>query len=152
MVDSLDAMRTLRPGWLVALCGALLAVLAYLPWLMSDDGRANAIGGVVGELDVVPSGFGVGQLIVLSAAMLIVAGAMVARELSPRVASVAALTISLLLAGLTFWYHRLYVQPPVSAGYGFYLGAGVAALAVLLSVWALVTAWADPGTRRIRSG
>ncbi|MGV0838209.1 hypothetical protein [Mycolicibacterium thermoresistibile] len=145
-------MRSLRPGWLVALCGASLAVLAFLPWLMADDGRANAIGGVVGQLDVVPPGFGVGQLIVLLAATLIVVGAMAARRLSPRVAATAALAISVLLAVLTMWYYRLYVHPPVTPGYGFYLSAGVTALAVLLSVWAMVTAWADTGSEKARSG
>lgn len=145
-------MRSLRPGWLVALCGALLAVIAFLPWLTADDGRASAIGGVVGELDVVPPGFGVGQLIVLLASMLIVAGAMAARRLSPRPASTAALAIAVLLAVLTMWYYRRYVEPPVTAEYGFYLAAGVTALAVLLSAWAMVTAWADPGTRKARSG
>ena len=34
----------------------------------------------------------------------------------------------------------LYVYPPVSAGYGFYIGAAVAAAAVVFSVWAMVAA------------
>jgi len=34
------------------------------------------------------------------------------------------------------------VYPPVSAGYGLYLGATAAVFAVLLSVWAMVAAWA----------
>lgn len=145
-------MKSVRPGWLVALCGALLAVFAFLPWLMADDGRANAIGGVVGELDVVPPGFGIGQLIVLLAATLIVAGAMAARRLSPRVAATAALTISVLVALLTMWYYRLYLHPPVTAGYGFFLSVGVTVLAVLLSVWAMVEAWSGSGARKVRSG
>jgi NCAIR mutase (PurE)-related protein len=33
------------------------------------------------------------------------------------------------------------VYAPVSAGYGLYLGAAAAVLAMLLSVWAMVAAW-----------
>jgi hypothetical protein len=138
-------MARLRPGWLVALCAMVLAVSAWLPWLTSradGGGRANAIGGVVGKLQAPPQGFGVGQLIVLLAATLIVAGAMAARGLSARMASSAALAISVLLVVLTMWYYRLYVYAPVSAGYGLYLGAVAAIAAVLLSVWAMVVAWA----------
>jgi hypothetical protein len=90
---------------------------------------------------VPPPGFGVGQLIVLLASTLIVAGAIAARGLSGRLASTAALVISVLLVVLTMWYYRLYVYPPVSAGYGLYLGAAAAGFAVLLSVWAMVAAW-----------
>jgi hypothetical protein len=138
-------MARLRPGWLVALCAVVLAVSAWLPWLTSradGGGRANAIGGVVGRVQAPPPGFGVGQLIVLLAATLIVAGAMAARGLSARVASSAALAISVLLLVLTVWYYRLYVYDPMSAGYGLYLGAVAAIAAVLLSVWAMVAAWA----------
>jgi hypothetical protein len=141
-------MARVRPGWLVALCAAILAVSAWLPWLTTRDdrgGRANAIGGIVGNMPAPPQGFGVGQLIVLLAATLIVAGAMAGRGLSARLASTAALAISVLLVVLTVWYYRLYVYPPVSAGYGFYLAAGVAIVAVLLSVWAMVAAWAAAG-------
>ena len=141
-------MARLRPGWLVALCAAILAVSAWLPWLIRrayGGGRANAIGGIVGTMPVPPPGFGVGQLIVLLAATLIVAGAMAARGLSARLASSAALAISVLLVVLTVWYYRLYVYPPVSAGYGIYLGAAAAIAAVLLSVWAMAAAWAAAG-------
>ena len=93
-------------------------------------------------------GFGVGQLIVLLASTLIVAGAMAARGLSARVASSAALAISVLLVVLVVWYYRLYVYPPVSAGYGLYLGAAAAIVAVLLSVWAMVAAWASVSRTR----
>jgi hypothetical protein len=143
-------MSRLRPGWLVALCAAILAVSAWLPWLTTradGGGRANAIGGIVGNLPVPPPGFGVGQLIVLLAATLMVVGAMAARGLSARLASSAALAISMLLVVLTVWYYRLYVYPPVSAGYGFYVGAAVAIAAALLSVWAMVAAWAAAGRR-----
>ena len=138
----------LRPGWLVALCAAILAVSAWLPWLTTradGGGRANAIGGFVGnvgELRERLSGFGVGQLIVLLAATLIVAGAMAGRGLTARLASTAALAISVLLVVLSVWYYRLYVYPPVSAGYGLYLGVAMAGAAVLLSVWAMAAAWA----------
>ena len=138
-------MARLRPGWLVALCAMVLAVSAWLPWLTSradGGGRANAIGGVVGRLQAPPPGFGVGQLIVLLAATLIVAGAMAARGLSARMASTAALAISVLLVVLTVWYYRLYVYDPVSAGYGLYLAAVAAIAAMLLSVWTMVAAWA----------
>src|SRR6476661_6773920 len=99
-------MARLRPGWLVVLCAAVLAVSVWLPWLTS---RSD----------------GVGQLIVLLASTLIVAGAMAARGLFGRLASSAALAISVLLVVLTMWYYRLYVYSPVSAGYGLYLGAAV---------------------------
>jgi hypothetical protein len=137
-------MARLRPGWLVALCAAVLAVSAWLPWLTSGadgGGHASAIGGIVGTMQVPPPGFGVGQLITLLASTLIVAGAMAARGLSGRLAPTAALAISVLLVVLTMWYYRLYVYPPVSAGYGLYLGASAAVFAVLLSVWAMAAAW-----------
>ncbi|MGX9787973.1 hypothetical protein [Mycobacterium sp. MMS18-G62] len=138
-------MARLRPGWLVVLCAAILAVSAWLPWLTSKaqgGGHANAIGGIVGTMPVPPPGFGVGQLIVLLASMLIVAGAMAARGLSARLAATTALAISVLLVVLTMWYYRLYVYPPVAAGYGLYLGVVFAAVSVLLSVWTMVAAWA----------
>lgn len=135
-------MSRLGPGWLVALCGAIVSVSAWLPWLTAGGGRISAIGGVVGELRGPAPGFGVGQLIVLLASLLIVAGAMAARGLSPRLASSAALALSVLMVVLTVWYYRLYVFSPVSAGYGFYLAAAVGVAAVLASVWTMVAAWA----------
>jgi hypothetical protein len=143
-------MLRLSPGWLVAFCAAILAVTVWLPWLTTRSaggGRANAIGGVQGSLTLPPH-FGAGQLIALLASTLIVAGAMTARGLSARVASTAALAISVLLAVLTVWYYRLYVHPPVSAGYGFYIGAAVTVLAIILSVWAMVAAWASAKPRQ----
>src|SRR6202008_1497511 len=137
-------MARLRPGWLVVLCAAVLAVSVWLPWLPSRSeggGRGNGIGGIVGNMPVPPPGFGVGQLIVLLASTLIVAGAMAARGLFGRLASTAALAISVLLVALTMWYYRLYVYSPVSAGYGLYVGGGAAVLAVVLSIWAMVSAW-----------
>jgi hypothetical protein len=137
-------MARLRPGWLVVLCAAVLAISTWLPWLTSradGGGRANAIGGIVGTMPVPPPGFGVGQLIVLLASTLIVAGAMAARGLFDRLASSSALAISVLLVVLTMWYYRLYVYSPVSAGYGLFLGAAAAVCAVVLSVWAMFAAW-----------
>ena len=142
-------MFRLSPGWLVAFCAAVLAATVWLPWLTTraaGGGRANALGGVVGTLTLPPH-FGAGQLIALLASMLIVAGAMAARGLSARVASSAALAISVLIAVLTMWYYRLYVHPPVAAGYGLYVGAGVTVLAIVLSVWAMAVAWAADGRR-----
>lgn len=134
-------MSRMRPGWLVALCGAIVSVSAWLPWLTANRGRVSAIGGIFGDLPTPPPGFGVGQLIVLLASLLIVAGAMSARGFSARVASTAALSISVLLVVLAVWYYRLYVYSPVSAGYGLYLGGAVGTVAVVLSVWTMVTAW-----------
>lgn len=139
-------MTRLRPGWLVSLCAAALAVFSWLPWLTTSQaggGRASAIGGTVGSI-VLPPRFGAGQLIVLLSSVLVVLGAMVARGISPRLAATAAVVISLLVAELTWWYYHANVTPPVAAGYGLYLGA-VSAVAVLLcSAWALVAALLGP--------
>jgi len=135
-------MARLRPGWFVVLFAALLAGSAWLPWLTTSaqgGGRASAIGGTIGSL-VLPPRFGAGQLIVLLSSALIVTGAMAARNLSPRLAATAALVISALIGLLTWWYYHLNVSPPVSAGYGFYVGAACALAAVVCSVWALVVA------------
>jgi hypothetical protein len=135
-------MLRARPGWLVALFAAVLLVSAWLPWLTTradGGGRANAVGGTVGSLEL-PQRFGPGQLIVLLASTLIVAGAMAARGLSARLASVAALAISLLLVALTAFYYRINVSPPVAAGYGLYAGAALAVAALLCSIWTLVAA------------
>lgn len=138
-------MSRVRPGWLVALCGAIVSVSAWLPWLTANGGRVSAIGGIFGDLPAPKPGFGVGQLIVLLASFLIVAGAMSARGFSARLASTAALAISVLLVVLAVWYYRLYVYSPVSAGYGLYIGAAMAVVAAVLSVWAMVTSWATVG-------
>ncbi|TQK28798.1 hypothetical protein [Arthrobacter sp. SLBN-53] len=138
-------MARLRPGWLVAFCALVLAVSAWLPWLTTATGRANAIGGKLGSIDVPPPGFGVGQLIVLLSALLMVAAAMAARELSARWASAAALSVSMIIGALIAWYVRLYVHDPVAVGYGMYLAAGVTVVAVLLSVATMVVAWRRAG-------
>ena len=137
-------MTRVRPGWLVALCGVAVAVSAWFPWLTSTadgGGRANAIGGIAGAMPVPPPGFGVGQFVVLLASFLVVAGAMSARSISARLASTVALSISVILMVLALWYYRLYVYPPVTAGYGLYIGAAVSLMAVLLSVWTMLAAW-----------
>jgi len=142
-------MARLRPGWFVVVFAALLAGSAWLPWLTTSaqgGGRASAIGGTIGSL-VLPPRFGAGQLIVLLASALIVTGSMAARNLSPRLAATAALVISALIGLLTWWYYHLNVSPPVSAGYGFYVGAAGALAAVICSVWALVVALLGAPTR-----
>ncbi|GJF16668.1 hypothetical protein NGTWS1702_21930 [Mycolicibacterium cyprinidarum] len=96
-----------------------------------------------------PPGFGVGQFVVLLASLLVVAGAMSARGISVRLASAAAMSISVVLVVLAVWFYRLYVYPPVVAGYGLYLAGAAALVAVLLSVWTMVAAWkvSAPETR-----
>ncbi|MCV7419189.1 hypothetical protein H7K45_01420 [Mycobacterium yunnanensis] len=144
-------MARLRPGWFVVLCAAVLLVSAWLPWLVTSadgGGRANAIGGKLGAIGVPPNGFGVGQLIVVLSSVLAVAAAMSARRLRPKLASTAALGISVVLAVLVVWYYRLYVGNPIVAGYGLYVGAGAVVAAAVLSVFAMVTAWAEMGSGR----
>lgn len=124
----------------MAVCAAVLVVAAWLPWMTGDGGaRANAIGGSVGAI-AAPRGFGAGQAIVLLGSTLIVAGAMAGRGLSERWASAAGLVISLGLVALTGWYYTLYVKPPVSAGYGLYVGGVFAMVAAVCSIWALIGA------------
>ncbi|MBW0011775.1 hypothetical protein [Mycobacterium sp.] len=137
-------IRRLRPGWLVAFFALLVSASAWLPWLttaINGGGWASAIGGTHGNLEL-PRGFGAGQLIVLLSSTLIVAGAMVGRGLSARLASVAALVISLVLVALTVWYYKLNVNPPVSADYGLYVGAIAAGCAVACSATAVFAALA----------
>lgn len=132
-------MAKLRPGWLLALFAAGLSVSTWLPWLTtSAGGRASAIGGTLGSIELPPR-FGVGQVIVLLSSTLIVLGAMVARGLSRRLAAGAATAVSILVAGLTWWYLHTHAVGPVTAGYGFYLGAVCAGAALACSVWALVS-------------
>jgi hypothetical protein len=142
-------MTRLGPGWLVALFAATVSVSAWLPWLttgINGGGWANAVGGTAGSLRL-SQHFGPGQLIVLLSATLLVAGAMVGRGLSARLASVAALAISLLVVALTVWYYHVFVKPPLSAAYGLYVGAGAAAAAAVCSVWALVSSLRDGRAR-----
>lgn len=136
-------MERLRPAWVVALCAVVLLASAWLPWLNGSAGRANAIGGKIGHIAVPPPGFGVGQAIVLLSSCLLVSAAMTARKLAPRAASAVALVLSLGITALAAWYYRIYVHDPVTAAYGVYLGMGIAALAALLSVPAVVVAWGE---------
>lgn len=134
--------RRLRPGWLVALFALVVAASVWLPWLTTSAGGggwASAIGGRHGSLQL-PPGFGAGQLITLLASMLLVSGAMLGRGLSVRLASVAALVISLLIAALVAWYYTLNVHSPVSAEYGLYVGGVAAVCAVVASVASLIVA------------
>ena len=135
-------IRRLRPGWLVAFFALLISASAWMPWLTTavhGGGWANAIGGTHGNLEL-PRGFGAGQLIVLLSSALMVAGAMVGRGLSARLASFAALVISLLVVALTLWYYKINVSSQVSAEYGLYVGAVGAVCAVACSITAVVTA------------
>ncbi len=135
-------MADLRPGWSLALFGAALAVSSWLPWLTTSaggGGRASAIGGTVGSLELPPR-FGAGQLIALLAPVLIVVGALVGRGLAPRLAAVAGVAVSLLAGVLTWWYYHVNVHSPVDAGYGFYVGAACVLGAVLTSLWSVVDA------------
>jgi hypothetical protein len=135
-------MTRSRPGWLIALFAVILSVSAWLPWLATSangGGRASAIGGSAGSI-ALPPRFGVGQLIVLLAAALLVTGAMIGRGLFSRLASVAALVISSGIAGLGVWYFRLNVVAPITAGYGLYIGAASVVGALGCSLWALITA------------
>lgn len=127
---------------MVAVCALALSVCSWLPWLTTTangGGRASAIGGSVGSI-VLPPRFGAGQLIVLLASVLVVLGAMAAREVAPRLAAGAAVLVSLLVVVLTWWFYRTNVHPPVAEGYGLYLGAACALGALAASLWALASA------------
>jgi hypothetical protein len=102
-------------------------------------GRASAIGGTLGSVSLPPR-FGAGQVIVLLASVLLVLGAMVARDLFQRAAATAAAVVAILVAVLTWWYFDTHVVGPVSAGYGFYIGAVCAAATLACSIWSLVSA------------
>ena len=142
--------RRLRPGWLVALFALVVSASAWMPWLTTSiggGGWASAIGGKHGNL-VLPPGFGAGQLIVLLSSILLVTGAMVARGLSVKMASIAGLLISLLIVALVWWYYKLNVAPPVSAEYGLYVGGVAALCAVVCSLSSVIAALAADRSRR----
>lgn len=139
-------MARLHPGWIVVLCATVLLVSTWFPWLISGGGgHVTAIGGRTGNIGVPPEGFGVGQLIVLMSSVLIVAAAMAARSLYPRIASTAALSISVLLTVMVAWYYHLYVAQPVSAGLAFWIGGSAIVIAVVLSVLSMFAGWAQAG-------
>lgn len=141
-------MRHPQPGWSVAFCAAVLSVSTWAPWLTTAGGRANAVGGAVGTLEPA-DGFGAGQAIMLLSSVLLVAGAMVSRELSAKVAAAAALGISLLIAVLIAVYYRHHfmsdvVTPDVgtadvAVGYGMFLAVAAVIGAAGCSVWALLS-------------
>ena len=138
--------RRLRPGWLVALFAAIVSASAWMPWVTATDGGRgwiSAMGGTHGRWEHLPQGFGVGQLILLLSSTLLVAGAVVGRGLSVRLASIAALAVSLLIVALTVLYYKRYVNPDIRAEYGLYIGAGAAICAVLCSLWAVAAALAS---------
>ncbi len=135
-------MARLRPGYLVAAFAATLSVSCWLPWLTTTaggGGRVSAIGGAIGALQPPPR-FGAGQLVTLLASALIVLGAMAARGISARLAAASAMVIALVVSLLTWYFYRINVTGPVSAGYGLYLGAASALGALGCSGWALATA------------
>ncbi len=143
-------IRRLHPGWLVALFAAIVSASAWMPWVataVGGGGWANAIGGRHGNL-ILPPGFGAGQLIVLLSSALLVAGAVAGRGLSMKLASIAALTISLLLVALTVLYYKRNINPPMSAEYGLYVGAFGAVCAVACSLWTVGAALAAGRSRR----
>ncbi|MDT5008971.1 MAG: hypothetical protein QOH57_588 [Mycobacterium sp.] len=138
-------MTRLHPGWLVVLFATMIAISGWLPWretTADGGGHSSAMGGTVGS--IVPlSKFDAGQLIVLLASGLIVAGAMTARNLSVRVSAIAALVLSLSIGGLTIVYYLQKVHPPVDAAFGLYICAVATVLAVLCSAWGLLAGWAQ---------
>lgn len=130
-----------RTGWTIAVLAAVVWVSAWLPWLTTGTGGggwANAVGGSLGNLHL-PRGFGPGQLIVVLAAVLLVAGAMIGRDLSARPASVAALAMSLVEVVLMVRYYIVNVKPPVAAAYGLYVGVAAAGTALLCATVALAS-------------
>lgn len=136
-------MIRVQPGWLIVLFAAVILISGWLPWLTTTadgGGRVSAIGGGVGAR-ILPPHFGVGQLIVLSASVLIVAGALAARGLSVRLAAVGALVISLVIGGLIVRFYYLNGHSPHHVGYGLYIGAAAAVAAILCAVWALLAAF-----------
>jgi hypothetical protein len=106
---------------------------------VGGGGRGSAIGGAVGSI-VLPPHFGAGQLITVLSSVLIVLGAMAAREISPRLTAAAAVLLSLLVVVLSWSFYSSNVHPPVGASYGLYLGAAFALATLACSVWTLATA------------
>lgn len=140
-----------RPGWLVSLCAVGLSVSSWLPWLTTSadgGGRASAIGGTFGSI-ALTTRFGPGQLIVLSASVLIVLGAMISRDLSARLAAASAVAISVLIGVLAWWFFHVNLHAPMRVGYGFYIAAVCAVGTLACSVWALVS---TPSTRAVLPG
>lgn len=136
-------MTRLRPGWLVVLFATVIAISGWLPWRSTTadgGGHSNALGGITGHIPSL-SKFDAGQLIVLLASGLIVAGAMTARNLSVRISAVVALVLSLSIGGLTIVYYHQQVRPPIDASWGLYVSAVATVLAAICSAWGLLIVW-----------
>ncbi|MCG5431078.1 hypothetical protein LV457_02065 [Mycobacterium sp. MYCO198283] len=133
-----------RPGWLVVACALVVSVSAWFPWLTTaGGGTVSAIGGAHRVSDPnLPAldGFGVGQLMVLLAAVLAVAGAMTARGLSARGAAGAALVLAAAVSALIVVFYRSNAGPSYAVSFGLYVGAAGAVGAVAFSLWALAAA------------
>lgn len=130
-----------RTGWLIAVAGLGVAGSVWLPWLRTaagGGGRANAIGGTVGSL-VLPPGFGAGQAILLVTSLLIVAGCMVGQRILDRIAPIAAVALALGLLALELVYYRTNVNDAIGVAFGLWVGAACSGVALILSVWALVS-------------
>jgi hypothetical protein len=141
-------MTRLRPGWLVVLFGTVISVSGWFPWrttTVGGGGHSNAMGGTFGSILPLDK-FDSGQLIVLLASGLIVAGAMTARNLSVRISSLTALVLSLSIGALTIVYYLQKVHSPVDAAFGLYIGAVATVFAVMCSVWGVLTAWSATRT------
>lgn len=124
---------------MLSLFAAGLSVSCWLPWLttpVNGGGRASAIGGTFGAISLT-SRFGAGQLIVLLSSVLIVLGAMAARDLSARLAAASALAVSVLIGVLAWWFFRVNLVVPMRVGYGFYLATACAVGTLVCSIWAL---------------
>jgi hypothetical protein len=131
-----------RPGWLIVLCAALLSASVWLPWLttgVGGGGHATGIGGTAGSLELPPR-FGLGQTITLLASVLLVVGAMAGRRFAPRGSSGAALALAVGIGVLIGLYHVQNVAGDVAAGYGWYIGAGLAGAATVAALWTVVDA------------
>ena len=133
-------MARLHPGWLVSLFAGGLSVSTWLPWLTTTadgGGRASAIGGTFGNISL-SSRFGAGQLIALSASVLIVLGAMMARRISARRAASAAVVVTVLIGLLTWWFFRANRVAGMGVGFGVYIAAACAVGTLLCSVAVVV--------------
>lgn len=135
-----------RVGWLLTLAGVVLATTVWLPWIHTSaggGGRASAIGGTVGSV-VLPPGFGAGQLVLLLAVLLIVAGAMVGQSIVRRYAGIAAAILAVGELGCAAIYYRTNVHGPIAVAYGLWIAVGAAVIAFALSVLAALPGSSQP--------
>jgi hypothetical protein len=75
---------------------------------------------------------------VLCASVLIVLGAMMARDVAGRLAAASAMAMSVLIGLLTWWFFSVNLVAPMRIGYGFYAAAVCAVGTLVCSIWALV--------------